>query len=95
MSARRALITGASGQLGSDLTELVAGDWEVSALAHSELDVTDGQALAGAFEAASDLVQRLDQADKAQLTDPRHYNIRWLELMSELKPSLERCETVL
>ena len=52
MSARRALITGASGQLGSDLTELVAGDWEVSALAHSELDVTDGEALAGAFEAA-------------------------------------------
>ena len=24
----------------------------------------------------------------AMLTDPRHYNIRWLELMSELKPQL-------
>ena len=47
------------------------------------------------LEAASDLVQRLDGADKTVLTDPRHYNIRWLELMNELKPSLERFETVL
>ncbi len=47
------------------------------------------------LEAASDLVNRLEGSDKTTLTDPRHYNIRWLELMSELKPSLERFETVL
>ena len=47
------------------------------------------------LEAASDLVQRLEGIDKTVLTDPRHYNIRWLELMNELKPSLERFETVL
>jgi nucleoside-diphosphate-sugar epimerase len=47
------------------------------------------------LEAATDLVERLADADKTQLTDPRHYNIRWLELMSELKPSLERFQTVL
>ncbi|MDQ3741945.1 MAG: SDR family oxidoreductase [Actinomycetota bacterium] len=47
------------------------------------------------LEAASDLVQRLESADKTKLTDPRHYNIRWLELMNELKPSLERFESVL
>jgi nucleoside-diphosphate-sugar epimerase len=47
------------------------------------------------LEAATDLVQRIETLDKAQLTDPRHYNIRWLELMSELKPQLERFETVL
>src|SRR4051812_24437496 len=47
------------------------------------------------LEAATELVERLANADKAQLTDPRHYNIRWLELMSELKPSLERFQTVL
>lgn len=52
MSARRALITGASGQLGSDLQLLLADGWEVTALAHSQLDVTDPGALAGAFEAA-------------------------------------------
>jgi nucleoside-diphosphate-sugar epimerase len=45
--------------------------------------------------AATDLVERLESLDKAKLTDPRHYNIRWLELMNELKPSLERFETVL
>lgn len=52
MSRRRALITGASGQLGSDLQALLAEGWEVTALAHAELDVTDPRALAGAFESA-------------------------------------------
>jgi nucleoside-diphosphate-sugar epimerase len=47
------------------------------------------------LEAATDLVERLASADKAQLTDPRHYNIRWLELMNELKPALARFHTVL
>src|SRR3954470_21955784 len=40
------------------------------------------------LEAATDLVRRFEGADVASLTDPRHYNIRWLELMNELKPSL-------
>ena len=47
------------------------------------------------LEAAADLVERIQQLDKSRLTDPRHYNIRWLELMSELKPALARFETVL
>jgi nucleoside-diphosphate-sugar epimerase len=47
------------------------------------------------LEAATDLVERLASADKVQLTDPRHYNIRWLELMNELKPALARFQTVL
>ncbi len=47
------------------------------------------------LDAATDLVQRFAGADTAQLTDPRHYNIRWLELMNELKPSLERFQSVL
>jgi nucleoside-diphosphate-sugar epimerase len=47
------------------------------------------------LEAATDLVQRLEGVDVASLTDPRHYNIRWLELMNELKPNLERFQTVL
>ena len=53
MSERRALITGASGQLGSDLQQLLASrSWEVMAPAHADLDVTDPEALAGAFQAA-------------------------------------------
>jgi nucleoside-diphosphate-sugar epimerase len=47
------------------------------------------------LEAATDLVERFESADKVKLTDPRHYNIRWLELMNELKPSLERFQSVL
>ena len=39
--------------------------------------------------------QRIEGFDSAKLTDPRAYNIRWLELLSELKPGLERFETVL
>jgi len=44
--------------------------------------------------AVTDLAARLAGADSSQLTDPRHYNIRWLELMNELKPSFERFHTV-
>jgi len=44
--------------------------------------------------AVTDLAGRLADADSSALTDPRHYNIRWLELMNELKPSFERFQTV-
>ena len=47
------------------------------------------------LEAVTDLLDRIDRDDRAQLTDPRCYNIRWLELLHELKPRLERFETVL
>jgi nucleoside-diphosphate-sugar epimerase len=47
------------------------------------------------LEAVTDLLARVGDANPAELTDPRCYNIRWLELMNELKPSLERFATVL
>jgi nucleoside-diphosphate-sugar epimerase len=47
------------------------------------------------LEAVTDLLERIGGANPAELTDPRCYNIRWLELMNELKPSLERFATVL
>src|SRR3954453_21231980 len=47
------------------------------------------------LEAVTDLLDRVGNATPADLTDPRCYNIRWLELMNELKPSLERFESVL
>ena len=52
MSGRRALITGASGQLGSDLQEVLAPRWELTPLSHEDLDVTDPMALDEAFAAA-------------------------------------------
>jgi nucleoside-diphosphate-sugar epimerase len=47
------------------------------------------------LEAVSDLLDEIGTANPSELTDPRKYNIRWLELMNELKPSLERFATVL
>ena len=47
------------------------------------------------LDAVTDLVERLSPLDRGRLSDPRHYNIRWLELMSELKPQLERFASVL
>ena len=46
-------------------------------------------------EAVADLLSRLDLEDRTSLTDPRHYNIRWLELMNELRPRIERFGSLL
>lgn len=39
-------------------------------------------------DAVADLLDRIDVSDPSKLTDPRCYNIRWLELLDELKPRL-------
>jgi nucleoside-diphosphate-sugar epimerase len=46
-------------------------------------------------EAVSDLLTQIDLSDRSTLTDPRYYNIRWLELMHELEPRLQRFGAVL
>jgi nucleoside-diphosphate-sugar epimerase len=46
-------------------------------------------------EAVSDLLTRLDLSDRASLSDPRYYNIRWLELLHEVHGRLERFGAVL
>lgn len=47
------------------------------------------------LEAVTDLLGRISSEDRASLTDPRCYNIRWLELLTELKPHLDQFSTVL
>src|SRR4051794_8821403 len=47
------------------------------------------------LEAVTDLLGELEGADRTSLTDPRAYNIRWLELLAELKPRLDQFQTVL
>ena len=47
------------------------------------------------LEAVTDLLERIDHEDRAKLTDPRTYNIRWLELLTEVKPQLEQFASVL
>jgi len=46
-------------------------------------------------EAVSDLLGRIDLADRSKLSDPRYYNIRWLELLNEGGPRIERFGSVL
>jgi len=41
-------------------------------------------------EAVADILNRIDTSDRSMLTDPRHYNIRWIELLHEVQPRIER-----
>ena len=41
------------------------------------------------LEAVSDLLSRIDRDNRVYLTDPRAYNIRWLELLHEVKPVVD------
>jgi dTDP-4-dehydrorhamnose reductase len=45
LSIRRALVTGAAGQLGWELQRTVPPGWEVTALARTELDITSARAV--------------------------------------------------
>jgi nucleoside-diphosphate-sugar epimerase len=47
------------------------------------------------LEAVSDLLTRIDADSLAGLTDPRCYNIRWLELLYDVKPLLDAFPEVL
>lgn len=47
------------------------------------------------LEAVSDLLARIDGDSLAGLTDPRCYNIRWLELLHDVKPLLDAFPQVL
>jgi nucleoside-diphosphate-sugar epimerase len=46
-------------------------------------------------DAVADLLARIDRSDRTGLTDPHHYNIRWLELLNEVSPRIERFGSVL
>jgi nucleoside-diphosphate-sugar epimerase len=47
------------------------------------------------LEAVTDILSRLDPEDRLFLTDPRAYNIRWLELLHAVKPTVESFASVL
>jgi len=46
-------------------------------------------------EAVSDMLTAIDLGDRSKLSDPRYYNIRWLELMNEIGPRIQRFGAVL
>jgi nucleoside-diphosphate-sugar epimerase len=46
-------------------------------------------------EAVTHMLDEIDLEDRSSLTDPRYYNIRWLELLHEMEPRFERFGSVL
>jgi nucleoside-diphosphate-sugar epimerase len=46
-------------------------------------------------EAIDGILASIDLEDKAMLSDPRFYNIRWLELLSELTPQIDQYRAAL
>ena len=87
------LVTGRAIELEEVPAPKLTRDYECS---NAKLSVTLGFIPRySVLEAVTDLLGRLGDAKPDELTDPRCYNIRWLELMNELKPSLERFATVL
>src|SRR5215218_9473965 len=47
------------------------------------------------IEAIDGILASIDVEDKVMLSDPRFYNIRWLELLSELTPQIDHYRAVL
>jgi nucleoside-diphosphate-sugar epimerase len=47
------------------------------------------------LEAVTDILARVDPEDRVYLTDPSGYNIRWLELLHAIKPTVDAFATVL
>jgi nucleoside-diphosphate-sugar epimerase len=41
-------------------------------------------------QAVAELLEQIDLADRTFLSDPRHYNIRWMELLNEMGPRVTR-----
>jgi nucleoside-diphosphate-sugar epimerase len=41
-------------------------------------------------QAVAELLEQIDVSDRTFLSDPRHYNIRWMELLNELGPRVSR-----
>jgi nucleoside-diphosphate-sugar epimerase len=46
-------------------------------------------------EAIDGILAAINVEDKTMLTDPRHYNIRWLELLSEVTPQIDQFRAAL
>ena len=46
-------------------------------------------------EAITDVLAGIDVEDRMMLSDPRYYNIRWLELLNELTPQIGQFKAVL
>jgi dTDP-4-dehydrorhamnose reductase len=85
----RALITGAGGQLGSDLNERLEGVADVTVLDHATLDITDDGALVAAIrDSGPDVVfncaafHNVDECEREEETAAR-VNVRAVKRLAE------------
>jgi nucleoside-diphosphate-sugar epimerase len=46
-------------------------------------------------EAITGILDSINVEDRTMLTDPRHYNIRWLELLNEMTPQIDTFKAAL
>ena len=89
MSDSRALITGAAGQLGSELSALLAQKGEVRAAGHAQLDITDDSAVAaGIAEFAPTVVLNcaaFHNVDQCESEEDRSFevNVRAVKRLAE------------
>src|SRR3954469_3604795 len=86
-------LTGRSVELVEAPAPKLTRDYECS---NSKLSMTLGfNPTRSVVEAVADLLARIDASNRTELADPRYYNIRWIELMHEVQPHIERFGTVL
>ena len=89
MSDTRALVTGAAGQLGSELTALLGGSGEVLAADHQQLDIADDDAVAARIaEFAPTLVLNcaaFHNVDQCETEEDRSFeiNVRAVKRLAE------------
>ena len=53
------------------------------------------QPVRSVVEAIDGILASIDVEDKTMLSDPRFYNIRWLELLNELTPQIDHYRAAL
>jgi nucleoside-diphosphate-sugar epimerase len=86
-------LTGRAVQLDEAPMPKLARDYECS---NAKLSTTLGIIpRRSVLESVTELLERIEGYDHAQLTDPRCYNIRWLELLCEVRPALDAFPAVL
>jgi len=86
-------LTGRKVQLDEAPSPKLARDYEC---ANAKLSTTLGIVpRRSVLESVTEMLGKLEGAEPAQLTDPHHYNIRWLELLCEVRPALDSFPAVL
>jgi nucleoside-diphosphate-sugar epimerase len=86
-------LIGRSVTLSEEPAPALTRDYECS---NTKLASTLGfQPSRSVVEAISGILDAIDVNDKTMLTDPRFYNIRWLELLSEMTPQIDQFRAAL